>query len=93
MLNIGFSELVLIAVVALVFIGPKELPVVLRAVVKFFRELSDIGDEVKRQFNDAVKESGLDGTTTIIDLEGKKQIAYDISELDSLRSSPLKGEE
>lgn len=84
MFNIGFSELLLIAVVALVFIGPKELPVVLRHIAKFFRELQALGDDMKRQFSDAVEESGLKGTTTIIDMEGRKQQAYDIADLEKL---------
>jgi sec-independent protein translocase protein TatB len=84
MLNIGFSELVLIAVVALVFIGPKQLPAVLRQVMKFVRELQSLGDDVKKQMHEVMKESGLEGTTTIIDMEGRKQQAYDIRDLEKL---------
>jgi sec-independent protein translocase protein TatB len=39
MFDIGFSELLLIAVVGIVVIGPKDLPVVVRHVAKFLREL------------------------------------------------------
>lgn len=93
MLNIGFSELLLIAVVALVFIGPNQLPGVLRGILKFFRELQNLGDEVKQQFHDAVKESGLEGTTTIIDLDGKKQLAYDVNELETLKPTKAQADE
>lgn len=94
MFNIGLSELLLIAVVALVFIGPKELPVVMRQVVKFFRELQRLGDDVRKQVDDVVRESGLD-TSTIIDLEGKPQQAYDVKDLEALsarKPAPPAGE-
>ncbi len=88
MLNVGFSELMLVAGIALVAIGPKELPAVMRHAMKFFRELKSIGDDVKRQMHEVVKESGLDdmNATTIIDMEGRKQQAYDVSELEQLRA-------
>jgi len=86
MLNIGFSELLLIGGLALVAIGPKQLPTVLREAMKFFHELRSIGDDVKRQVQEAVRESGLEElrTTTIIDMEGRKQQAYDVAELETL---------
>lgn len=94
MLNVGFSELFLIAVVALMAIGPKELPTVMRHLLKFLREIQHLGDDVKRQMHDVVRESGIDElrTTTIIDLEGKKQQAYDVSELENL-SAPQSPQE
>lgn len=86
MLNIGFSELLLIVVLALVFIGPKELPVMLRHIAKFMRELQTLGDDVKRQVKEVVRQAGIDdlATTTIIDLEGRKQQAYDVADLQML---------
>ncbi len=86
MLNLGFTELLLIAVVALVVIGPKELPALARQLAKFLRELQGLGDDVKRQLHEVGRESGLDELrrTTIIDLEGKPQQAYDVSDLDRL---------
>ena len=88
MLDIGFSELLLIAVVALVLVGPKDLPVVIRHVLKFFREIRDLYQGVKKQVSDVIDEVGLDdikkGTSTIIDLEGKPQQAYNIADLDTL---------
>jgi sec-independent protein translocase protein TatB len=90
MLDIGFSELLLIAVVALVVIGPKDLPVVIRHVMKILRELRDIYGGLKRQMHEMVEESGLDDLkqemTTIIDLEGKPQKAYNVADLDALRA-------
>lgn len=83
MLNIGFSELLLTAAIAMVAIGPKEMPGALRQAMRGLRQLREFGDGLKRQFHQMVDEAGLNelNTTTIIDLEGRKQQAYDISDL------------
>lgn len=85
MFGIGFSELVLVAIAALIFIGPEDLPKVMRQMVKFFRELRQIGQSLKAQFDEVMVEAGVDeiktATRTVIDLDGKPQIAYDVSEL------------
>ena len=90
MLDIGFSELLLIAVVALVVIGPKDLPVVARHVAKFLREMRDVYHSLKSQVTSVIDETGIrdlqNEMTTIIDLEGKPKQAYDVKELDSLRA-------
>jgi Tat protein translocase TatB subunit len=83
--GIGFSELALVAVAALIFIGPEDLPKVMRQMVKFFRELRQIGQGLKAQFDEVMVEAGVDeiktATRTVIDLDGKPQIAYDVSRL------------
>ena len=90
MLDIGFSELLLIAVVALVVFGPKDLPVIIRNVMKFLRELRYLYSGLKQQMNAVMEEAGIDelqqGVTTIIDLEGKPQPAYNVDELASLKA-------
>lgn len=84
----SFSELLLIAVVALVVIGPKDLPVVVRHVAKFARELRGLYAGLKQQMTHMVDEAGIADIrremTTIIDLEGKPQQAYDVRELEGL---------
>lgn len=85
MFDIGLSELLLIAVVALVVVGPKDLPVVIRHVMKFLRELRGVYAGIKKQMHQVMEEAGvneaLQETTTIIDLEGKPQEAYNVDEL------------
>ncbi|MFZ4541125.1 MAG: Sec-independent protein translocase protein TatB [Rickettsiales bacterium] len=92
MLDVGFSELLLIAVAALLVIGPKDLPVVIRHVMKFLREMRAILSGLKQQMTDMVEEAGLDDLkkdmTTIIDMEGNSQAAYDVSELQNLSAKP-----
>jgi len=57
--DISFAELLLIIVVAVVFLGPKELPTVIRAVSKGMKALRGISFEVKKMFDSLAEESGL----------------------------------
>lgn len=85
MFDVGFTELLLIAVVTLVFVGPKDLPKVARYIISFIRELKSVAAKVKAQVDEVVEQSGMEevktATRTVIDLDGKPQIAYDLSEL------------
>lgn len=51
MFDIGFSELLLIAVVALVVIGPERLPAVARNVGRFIGRFQRYVQDIKRDFN------------------------------------------
>jgi sec-independent protein translocase protein TatB len=53
MFDIGFSEMILIAVIALVAIGPKQLPEVARTVGKFIGEFKRMFGDVATGFIDA----------------------------------------
>lgn len=55
MFDIGFSEMLLIAVVALVVIGPERLPAVARNVGQFLGRLQRYVSDVKRDFNREVE--------------------------------------
>jgi sec-independent protein translocase protein TatB len=57
MFDIGWSELVVIAVVALIVIGPKELPGVLRAVGHYMRKIRGMASEFQGQFQEAMREA------------------------------------
>lgn len=59
MFDLSLAELLLIVVVAVVFIGPKELPVVVRGVAKGLRALRNFTSEIRKQFDDLAEESGL----------------------------------
>lgn len=92
MLGFSFSELLLIAVVGIVVIGPKDLPVVIRHVAKFMHELRSLYSGLKGHMDAFVREAGIDDMkremTTIIDLEGKPQQAFDVKELEHLSAKP-----
>lgn len=59
MLDIGWSEFLVIGVVALVVIGPKELPRVLRTMGQGVRKLRHMAGEFQGQFNEALREAEL----------------------------------
>ncbi len=54
MLGIGLSELIVIGVLALIFIGPKELPVVAAKIARFINELRRSTDSFKQEFKSTV---------------------------------------
>jgi sec-independent protein translocase protein TatB len=88
MFDIGWSELVLIAVVALIVIGPKELPGVLRMVGQWTAKVRRMAAEFQGQFNEALREAEM------VDL--KKQVdeinetARSIAHFDPLAEQPSK---
>ena len=57
MFDIGWSELLVIGVVALIAIGPKELPGVLRAVGHWMGKIRRMASEFQSQFNEAMREA------------------------------------
>lgn len=60
MLDIGWSELLVIAIVLIVVVGPKDLPPMLRAFGKMTSNLRRMAGEFRSQFDEALRESDLD---------------------------------
>ena len=60
MFDISWTELLVIAVVALIAIGPKELPRVLYEAGKWARRLRMMAGEFQRHFSDMMHEAELD---------------------------------
>ena len=57
MFDIGWSELLVIGVVALIAIGPKELPGVLRTVGQWMGKVRRMASEFQDQFHEAMREA------------------------------------
>ena len=57
MFDIGWSELIVIGVVALIAIGPKELPGVLRMVGQWMGKARKMASEFQGHFNEAMREA------------------------------------
>jgi sec-independent protein translocase protein TatB len=57
MFEIGWGELLLIGVVALLVIGPKELPTVLRTLGQWTNKLRRMASEFQSQFHEAMREA------------------------------------
>ncbi|MGH6790723.1 MAG: Sec-independent protein translocase protein TatB [Pseudolabrys sp.] len=57
MFDIGWGELVVIGIVALIAIGPKELPTVLRTIGQYMGKVRRMASEFQGQFQDAMREA------------------------------------
>src|SRR5256885_2522262 len=60
MFDISWSELLVIAVVAIVVIGPKDLPRVLRSLGRWTGQVKRMARDFQNQFNEALREAELD---------------------------------
>lgn len=58
--DIGASELLVIAAVALIVVGPKDLPVLLRRVGQFVARLRGMAAEFRASFDEMARQSELD---------------------------------
>jgi sec-independent protein translocase protein TatB len=57
MFDIGWSELLVIAVVAIVVVGPKDLPKLMRGFGHYAGKLRRAASDFQRQFEEAMRES------------------------------------
>lgn len=89
MFDISLAEMAIVVVVAVIAIGPKELPAVIRAIGKGFRQLNALTNELRGAWRDLTRESGLDDVRDDIDREvrlitgddGKQYASYDIPQM------------
>ncbi|MCQ8781757.1 Sec-independent protein translocase protein TatB [Mangrovibrevibacter kandeliae] len=70
MFDIGWSELLVIAVVLIVVVGPKDLPRMLRTFGKTTSQLRRMAGDFRKQFDEALREAELDDVRdTVRDLK------------------------
>jgi sec-independent protein translocase protein TatB len=60
MFDIGWSELLVIAVVAIIVVGPKELPRLMRTFGHYAGKVRHMAVDFQRQFEEAVRDSEID---------------------------------
>lgn len=89
MFDISLAELLVVGILALLVLGPEEMPNALRAIMRFFRSLKELASEVQQGVESLaddpdIKEVRYAVETQrryIIDEAGNYQEVFDISEL------------
>ena len=71
MFDIGWSELLMVAALAVIFIGPNELPGVMRMLGRVARRVSYIRYAFTQQFEDFMKEADLADIRKQVNFEEK----------------------
>ena len=67
MFDIGWSEMAVIALIALIIIGPKELPKAMRSLAKWTRKARGMAREFQSGIDDMVREADLEDTRKAIE--------------------------
>ncbi|WP_394891689.1 Sec-independent protein translocase protein TatB [Mesorhizobium sp. AaZ16] len=67
MFDIGWTEMLVIAIVMIVVVGPKDLPKMLRTFGKTTAKLRSMAGDFQKQFNEALKEAELDEVKKSVD--------------------------
>lgn len=57
MFGMGFGEILVVLVIAVIFLGPEKIPETARTLGKWFNEIKSSMDEVKKSFETDLKES------------------------------------
>lgn len=76
MFDISWGELLLIGMVALIVIGPKELPSVLRTVGQWMTKLRRMANEFQGQFQEAIREAEMADLKKEVDEMTEKAKSY-----------------
>lgn len=79
MLDLGWTELLLIGIVALIVVGPKDLPVMFRSLGRFTGRMRNMAREFTRAMDEAADQSGA------------RDIARDLRTMSNPRSAATKG--
>ncbi len=74
MFDIGWAELILIAVVAIVVVGPKDLPRLMSTIGRYVGRARAMAAEFQRNFEDMARETELEELKREIDRAGEGDI-------------------
>lgn len=84
--GIGGSELVIIAIVALVVVGPKDLPMLMRKIGQFMNRLRSMANDFRASFDEMARQSELDDLRKEVEALRQNQMQPIADEI----SSPLR---
>jgi sec-independent protein translocase protein TatB len=82
MFDISWTEFLLIGIVALVVIGPKELPGVMRTLGQYTRKIRGMAADFQNQFQEAMREAEMADLKKSVD-----DLAQDVKNYDPLKSA------
>lgn len=105
MFGIDWSELVIIAVVVIIVIGPKDLPKVMRSLGKATSKMRATASEFRQQFDEAMKEAELDDVKSTLNdmrklnprhhltkvLDPFREVAHDVKQSLAQTNDALQG--
>jgi sec-independent protein translocase protein TatB len=80
MFDISWTEFLLIGIVALIVIGPKELPAVMRSLGQWTRKIRSLAADFQNQFHEAMREAEMADLKKQVD-----DMASDIKQYDPLK--------
>jgi sec-independent protein translocase protein TatB len=86
MFDIGWGELLVIGIVALVVIGPKELPGVLRTLGQGMAKIRRMASEFQGQFQEAMREAEMQDIKKHVDDAARGITHYDPLDPDGLKT-------
>lgn len=78
MLDIGWPELTIIALITILVVGPKEIPHVLRTVTQFVRKLRAMASEFQSGIDELAREAELDDMKNSIEKTASRDLASDL---------------
>ncbi|MEN3793314.1 Sec-independent protein translocase protein TatB [Fulvimarina sp. MAC3] len=65
--DIGWTEMLVVAVVLIVVVGPKDLPGMLRSFGRAMKQMRSMAGDFRKQFDEALKEAELDEVKKSVD--------------------------
>lgn len=96
MFDIGWQELLLIGVIALVVIGPKDMPVAMRTAARMFSKLRALSREFQNTVSEVVREAELDELRRKVQQAGRVNVKDGLTNLvdpDGRLRADLQGDE
>ena len=91
MFDIGWPELLVLAVIAVLVVGPKDLPRLMATIGRHVGQLRKMAADFQRSLNDMAREAELDELKREIDSVGKGEILSAPPPLRDDEAGPAKG--
>jgi len=78
MFDLGWTELLLIGIVALIVVGPKDLPAMFRTLGRFTAKARNMAREFQKAFDEAADQSGMKDTVKDLrDISNPRKLGLD----------------